>query len=189
MSKISVCRTLYFRNHISYDFSSTIRKYSSRNANNVSLVRINNNYFMNTFFPSATTEWNKLDLSICKSASLNIFKSRLLRFVRPLENSVFNCHNPIGIKCLTRIRLGFSQLRYHKFKHGFLDAIDPLCSCSTGIKNTVHYFLHCPNFSTARNTFLNKIVIVNKSIINQDEIKIIQLSFVETQPMLSMIIN
>ena len=174
MSKISVCRTFYFRNHVSYDFSSTIRKYSSRNANNVPLVRINNNYFMNTFFPSATTEWNKLDLSSCKSASLNIFKSRLLRFVRPLENSVFTCHNPIGIKYLTRIRLGFSHLRYHKFKHGFLDAIDPLCSCSTGIENTVHYFLHCPNFSTARNTFLNEIAIVDRSIIDQDEIKIIQ---------------
>ena len=104
----------------------------------------------------------------------NIFKRRLLRFVKPLENSVFTCHNPIGIKYLTRIRLGFSHLRYHKFKHGFLDAIDPLCSCSTGIENTVHYFLHCPNFSFARNTFLNEIAIVDRSIIDQDEIKIIQ---------------
>ena len=98
----------------------------------------------------------------------------MLRFVRPLENSVFTCHNPIGIKYLTRIRLGFSHLRYHKFKHGFLDAIDPLCSCSTGIENTVHYFLHCPNFSFARNTFLNEIAIVDRSIIDQDDIKIIQ---------------
>ena len=117
---------------------STTRRYSSRNANNIPLVRANTNYFMNTFFPSTITEWNKLDLSIRKSTSLNIFKSRLLRFVRPLENSVFTCHNPIGIKYLTRIRLGFSHLRYHKFKHGFLDATDPLCSCSTGIENTVH---------------------------------------------------
>ena len=92
----------------------------------------------------------------------------MLRFVRSLENSVFTCHNPIGIKYLTRIRLGFSHLRYHKFKHGFLDAIDPLCSCNTGIKNTV------PNFSFARNTFLNAIAIVDRSITDQDDIKIIQ---------------
>ena len=71
---------------------STTRRYSSRNANNIPLVRANTNYFMNTFFPSTITEWNKLDLSIRKSASLNIFKSRLLRFVRPLENCVFTCH-------------------------------------------------------------------------------------------------
>ena len=101
---------------------------------------------MNTFFPSTITEWNKLDLSIRNSISLNIFKGRLLQFVLPLENSVFTCHNPIGIKYLTRLRL----------------------------ENTVHYFLHCPNFSTARNTFLNEIAIIDRSVIDQDEIKIIQ---------------
>ena len=153
---------------------STTRRCSSRNANNIPLVRVNTNYFMNTFFPSTITEWNKLDLSIRKSTTLYIFKSRLLRFVGPLESSMFTCHNPMGINYLTRIRLGFSHLRYHKFKHGFLDAIDPLCSCSTRIENTVHYFLHCANFSFARNTFLNEIAIVDRSIIDQDDIKIIE---------------
>ena len=87
---------------------------------------------------------------------------------------MFACHNPIGIKYLTRTRLELSHLRYHKFKHGFLDVIDLLCSCSTGIENTVHYFLHCPNFSFARHTFLNEIAIIDRSIIDQDDIKIIQ---------------
>ena len=153
---------------------STTKRYYSKNANNIPLVRANNNYFMNTFFPSTITESNKLDLSIRKSTSLNVFKSRSLRLVRPLENSVFTCHNPITIQYLTRIRLGFIHLRYHKFKHGFLDAIDPLCSCSTKTENTVGYFLHCFNFSTAQNTFLNEIAIVDRSIFDQDEIKIIQ---------------
>ena len=88
----------------------TTRSYSERNANNILLVRVNNNYFINIFFPSTITEWNKLDLSICNSTGLNIFKGRLLQFVRPLENIVFTCHNPIGIKYLTRMRLGFSHL-------------------------------------------------------------------------------
>ena len=117
---------------------STTRKYSSRNASNIPLVRVNNNYFVSTFFPSTISEWHKLDLSICNSTDLNIFKGRLLQFIRPLENSVFTCHNPIGIKYLTKLRLGFSHLRYHKFKYGFLDAVHPLCSCSTAIENTVH---------------------------------------------------
>ena len=88
---------------------------------------------MNTF-PSTITEWNKLDLSIRKSTSLNMFKSRSLRFVRPSESSVFTCHNPIEIKYLKRIRLGFSHLGYHKFKNGFLDATDPHCTCSQELK-------------------------------------------------------
>ena len=67
---------------------------------------------MNAFLPSAITEWNKFDLSIRNSTSLHISKGKLLQFVRPLESIVFTCHNPIGIKYLSRLRLGFSQLRY-----------------------------------------------------------------------------
>ena len=153
---------------------STTRRYSSRNENNIPLVRVNNSNFMNTFFLSTITERNKLDLSIRNSASLNVFKGRLLQFVRLLENSVFTCHNPIEIKYLTRLRLGLSHHRYHKLKHGFPDAVDPLCSCSIAIENTVYYFLHCPNFSAERNTFLNEIAIVGRYIIDQDEIKVVQ---------------
>ena len=51
----------------------TTRRYASRNANNIPLVRINNNYFMNTFFVPRITEWNKLDQSIQNSTTLNIF--------------------------------------------------------------------------------------------------------------------
>ena len=153
---------------------STTRRYSSRNANSIPLVRVNNNYFLNTFFSSTITEQNKLDLSIRNSTSLSIFKGRLLQFVRPFENSLFTCHNPIGITYLTTLKLGFSHLCYRKFKHGFLDGLDPLCSCNTVNENTVHYFLQCLNSSTAQNTFLNEIAIVDRSITDQDEIKIIQ---------------
>ena len=93
---------------------STTRRYSSNNANNIPLVRVNNNYFISTFFPSTINEWNKLSLSIRNSTSLHIFKVKLLQFVRPLENSMFTCQNPIGIKYLTRLRLGFSRFRYHE---------------------------------------------------------------------------
>ena len=84
------------------------------------------------------------------------------------------CHNPIGIKYLKRLRPGFSHLCYHKFKQGFLDAVDPFCSCKSANENIVHYFLHCPNFSTPWNTFLNEMAIAARSIIDQDELKIIQ---------------
>ena len=80
----------------------------------IPLVRVNDNYFMNTFFPSTITEWNKLYVSIRNSTSLHIFKGRLWQFVRPLENSVFTCHNPMGIKYFTRLRLGFSN-QLHTF--------------------------------------------------------------------------
>ena len=33
-----------------------------------------------------------------------------------------------GIKLLTRLRVGFSHLKEHKFQRNFVDAINPLCS-------------------------------------------------------------
>ena len=43
---------------------STARRYASTNANKIPIVRANNDYFWDTFFPSTVTEQNKLDLSI-----------------------------------------------------------------------------------------------------------------------------
>ena len=117
-----------------------------------------------------------------------IFKGRLLQFVKPLENSVYTCHNPIWIEYLTRLRLGFSHLRYRKFIHGFLDADDPFCSCSSSIKNTVYYYLHLPKFLTVQNTLLNEVAIGDRPIIDQDDIKIIQ-TFLYGNPTYSFNVN
>ena len=54
-------------------------------------------------------------------------------------NSIHNIHNPLGIKYLIRLRIGFNHLKEHKFKHNFQGSIDPLCSCSSGIETTIHF--------------------------------------------------
>ena len=51
---------------------------------------------------------------------------------------------------------------------------DPFCKCSTAIKNTVHCFLHCHSFQSARNTFHYEITNIERAIIGQDKSKIIQ---------------
>ena len=50
------------------------------------------------------------------SETLMLFKKRLLEFIRPKANSIFNIHNPMGIKCLTRLTLGFRHLKEHKYE-------------------------------------------------------------------------
>ena len=45
----------------------------------------------------------------------------ILNFIRPCANSIFDIHNPLGIKLLTRLHLGLSHLREHKFGHWFQD--------------------------------------------------------------------
>ena len=112
--------------------------------------KVRHNFLKNSFFPSVISEWNKLDLEICNSASLEIFKKYLLNFIRLNSNCVFNINNPLGLRLLTRLRIGFSHLKEHKLKYNFQDS---LCSCGIAVESTVHFFLHCPNFTTQRQTF------------------------------------
>ena len=122
-----------------------MRPYKTRNANNIPQFKVKHIFFQNLFFPSVVIEWNKLDQNIRNSENLNIFKKKLLKFIRRSGNSVFRCHNLKGIRLLTRLRLGLRHLREHKFKHGFLDSLNPICSCGQNIETSTHLFLYCPN--------------------------------------------
>ena len=44
---------------------------------------------------------------------------------------------------LTRLRLDFSHLHKHKFRHSFKYKLNPFCSCIIEVKATIHYFLRC----------------------------------------------
>ena len=114
-------------------------------------------------------EWSNLDQQIRKSKSISIFKSNILKFIRPKPNNVYYCHNPKGIKLLRRLRLGFSLLREHKFKCNFQDCLNPLCLCGDEIKNSTHYLLDCPTHTNKRLTLLNKIKSVNRSILESGD--------------------
>ena len=74
-----------------------------------------------------------------------------------MPKPTFNIHYPLGLKMLTRLRLGLSHLNEHKFNSNFEDCINLLCSYSLEVESTVHFFLHCRNFVNIRNTLLNKL--------------------------------
>ena len=95
------------------------RVHNTRLSYNIPPIKVRHDYFKNSFFPSAISEWNKLDLNIRNSASLNTFKKKLRNFTQPCANSIFDIHNPLGIRLLTRLRLGLSHLHEHKCKHCF----------------------------------------------------------------------
>ena len=113
--------------------------------------------FKNSFFPYTIETWFSLDPTIINSKSLEIFKSKLLAFIRPVQRSVYNVFNPQGLKFLTQLRLGLSHLNEHRFRHNFKDCINPLCSCSLEVENTLHFFLHCQHYSTFRMGLMNKV--------------------------------
>ena len=125
-------------------------------------------FFKNSFFPSTAIEWNKIDKNIRKLESLNIFEI----FIRPSQNRVYNCHNPKGIKLLTRLRVGLSHLGEHKFKHSFQDTLNPICHCGEYIETISHYLLHCPDYLQERRTLLNTIscIVPNIFDFNNDQL-------------------
>ena len=79
-----------------------------------------------------------------------------------------NCHNCTGVKYLTRLRLGLSHLREHKFKHSFQDTLNPFSSCGLDFETNVHFFLYFPLFSNQRCTLLSTVNDIDSSLANTD---------------------
>ena len=105
------------------------------------IFNIRHNFYKNSFFTSSIIEWNNLDPKICNSENFSIFKSNILKFIRPKPDILFNCCNLKGIRLITRLRLELSHLREHKFKYNFQNCLNPLCSCGSSIESTSHFLL------------------------------------------------
>ena len=142
------------------------------NIGNIPRFNVKHIIFKNSLFPSSVIDWNNLDKSIRSSESLTLFKKSILQFIRRTPNKALNCHNLIGIKLITRLTLGFSHLRDHKFKHNFLDCFNPICYCGQDIETTVHYLIHCPIFSDERSIFFNNIQSIDENVLIRSDPKI-----------------
>ena len=103
---------------------------STRQPNTFTSFYCRTKYLQNSFLPYVVQELNKLDLDKRGCQSYEGFRKALLNVIRPSENKIFNIHDQVGIKLLTRLRLGLSHLREHKFRHNFEDTLNLLCSCS-----------------------------------------------------------
>ena len=44
-----------------------------------------------------------------------------------------------------------------------------MCSCSSGIETTIHFFLHCANFNIQRQTLFDKIAALDSNILTDNE--------------------
>ena len=75
----------------------------------------------------------------------------------------------LGIKLLTRLRLGFSHLSEHKFRHNFADSLNPLCYCSLETEPTLHFFLRYQDYTTLRRAFMTHLKNINDVIMSLNE--------------------
>ena len=97
--------------------------------------------FRNSFLPLIINEWNKLGPDVRNVKTYSLFRKNLLAFMRPVENGIYSIYDLPGFKPLHRLRLGFSHLHEHKFRHNFADTANPLCSYYLEIESTEYYTL------------------------------------------------
>ena len=97
--------------------------------------------FKNHFFSYCVNEWNNLKACITNAKSLNIFKMFIVS--EKEKKSLFWVYDPLSVKILTRLRLEFDHLHERKFRHGFKDTLNLLCTCGADVETTEHFLLHC----------------------------------------------
>ena len=98
------------------------------------------------FLPYAINKWNKLDPEIRRIDSYVGFWNKLLSFIKPTEFKNLSFDGPLGIKFLNRLRVDFSYLHEHKFRHN-----------SRHFKSFMFFFLDCRNYTSIRITFMNEL--------------------------------
>ena len=108
-----------------------------------------------SYYPYCLREFNKLDPSLRSIDSLSKFKAGLIKSLRPPKRSVFKITDIVGVRLLTRLRMGFSHLREHKFRHNFSNS--PRCLCGDGDETTEHFLLRCQHFANTRSTLLDQV--------------------------------
>ena len=142
--------------------------YQKRNSENFATYQTRTNIFKYSFFRCSVMEWNKLSSSTQNSV-YPAFRNHLVKIIRPVSNPVYNIHYNVGLKLLTRLRLGLINLNEHRFNRNFRNCITPLISCSLNAVSTVHLFLHCHHFHNIKAKLLNSLVIIDMNLLKLSE--------------------
>ena len=115
--------------------------------------------FISSFYPysikecCALSEQNRIIVSVKK------FKKIILSFSRPKENSVFELHDTKGLRLLTCLKLNFSYINKHEFRHGLKDTIDPMCKDGLRTETTLRFLMGYRLYSTIKRELLDDIYI------------------------------
>ena len=151
--------------HLLDKIPTTKARYRTRNnIDNILRFHVKYTFYKSSFFPSTVIKWNNLNKSIRSCASFSLFKKSILQVIRLTPNRIFNCHNPTGIKLIRGLSLVLSHLRDHRFKHNFLDCLNPICCCGKDIEPTVRFLLHSLIFPDQWSVFLNNIGSIDENV-------------------------
>ena len=145
---------------------------NTQNTRNITTYSCKTDAFKYSFFPWTINVWNKLNFNI-RTSSFNMFRGNLIKIIRLISYSVFDIFNPLWLKLITRLWLGLSHLNEPRFTHNFNDCINPLCTCSLDTESTVHYFLHCNYYNSARISLLNDLNSADRTLLSLSNVSLV----------------
>ena len=105
-------------------------------------------------------------MNVMNSKSIKFFKKMIVTIIRKILG--FFVYDPYGVKLLTRLRLQFSHLKEHKFRHGFRDTVSHMNGINAEIEDTEHFLLRCHFYSIQRFELFNNINKVDPSFTQLD---------------------
>ena len=100
-------------------------QYCLRNQDVVGRLRARTEKFKSSSYPYCLSDWNNLEPELRHAPSVAVFKKKLLSIIRHSAKSVFGIYDPIGLALLTQLRVGLSELNFHKFKHNLMENHKP----------------------------------------------------------------
>ena len=173
MHRLCFFQKIFFTRSPSYLFSCLpSQTVSQRYPNYFNSYHCRTVLFQNSFLSNVVCQWNQLKPELRNNESSSIFHNALFKLIKLLENSVYNIHDTLCIKLITRLRLSFNHLREHKFRHNFRDTLNLLCVCSLEPENTTHFILHCRLYDDLQLTLMSELNIIDSSISLLDDASI-----------------
>ena len=141
-----------------------IYNYNLRSEGMLERSHVRTQRFDNAFFPCCIREWNELHVSIRTATTLSQLKNELIKCIRPPKRSTFKKDDILGIKLITRIRLGLGHLREHEHRDNF--PVSQVFSCGTEPEATERFLLRCQRFSQIRSGMLDNACELAKTDVN-----------------------
>ena len=92
---INALLPIYLQSHIRY-YGKGVYQTRSANQNNFRQFSTRTKTFESSFFPYCIKEWNNLREDLQKLESTVHFKTKILSFIRPKENSIFKVHDKLN---------------------------------------------------------------------------------------------
>ena len=124
--------------------------------------------FKHCFLLCAIKEWNELDYEIRNAETYASFQKMPLNFTRPIRNSTYKIYDPLGIKILTKLRLGFSHLSKTNLDITLLTHWTRYVLVL--YKVSLHlFFAWCQNYTTLHRAHMTDVKNINDAIMSLNE--------------------